>query len=189
MIYPQSETCFRWALVLSQRPLIPTFAGYGMTEAGPGTHMSPRSKQKPGSVGIVLPNTECKVSDYKVTQIHSANWTDLVARDFQRKLFHYPIDEVIARNIQGWLFHYDMHEITKKISSLISYYRDLRQCCTGCCTATRWCLKWDWSYFWGNVVPSPLVVQQCSEMSWRCPLHAIKYGCILLYHHLVWRWF
>ena len=37
--------------------------GYGMTEAGPGTHMSPGSKQKPGSVGVSVPNTECKVKD------------------------------------------------------------------------------------------------------------------------------
>ena len=52
---------------------IPTFAGYGMTESGPGTHMSPRSKQKPGSVGIILPNTECKVSNYKVSFEENSN--------------------------------------------------------------------------------------------------------------------
>ncbi|HRW45975.1 MAG TPA: 4-coumarate--CoA ligase family protein [Caldilinea sp.] len=40
--------------------------GYGMTEASPVTHfisIEPEGKRKPGSIGVVIPNTECKVVD------------------------------------------------------------------------------------------------------------------------------
>jgi acyl-CoA synthetase (AMP-forming)/AMP-acid ligase II len=39
--------------------------GYGMTEAAPATHMIPPdpSLDRPGSVGVPVPNTECKVLD------------------------------------------------------------------------------------------------------------------------------
>ena len=44
--------------------------GYGMTEASPATHCSPfdPSSIKPGSIGYVLPNTECKVVDLATGQ-------------------------------------------------------------------------------------------------------------------------
>jgi acyl-CoA synthetase (AMP-forming)/AMP-acid ligase II len=37
--------------------------GYGMTEASPSTHMTPREPEnmRAGSVGILMPNTECKI--------------------------------------------------------------------------------------------------------------------------------
>ena len=37
--------------------------GYGMTETSPATHITPKgmTKPKPGSVGVCLPNTECKL--------------------------------------------------------------------------------------------------------------------------------
>jgi acyl-CoA synthetase (AMP-forming)/AMP-acid ligase II len=37
--------------------------GYGLTETSPVTHLLPENVFKPGSVGIPVPNTECKVSD------------------------------------------------------------------------------------------------------------------------------
>jgi len=39
--------------------------GYGMTEASPATHMSidPPHPEKPGSVGVCVANTECKILD------------------------------------------------------------------------------------------------------------------------------
>jgi acyl-CoA synthetase (AMP-forming)/AMP-acid ligase II len=40
--------------------------GYGLTEASPVTHCTPddaREKNKPGSIGPLLPNTECRVLD------------------------------------------------------------------------------------------------------------------------------
>jgi acyl-CoA synthetase (AMP-forming)/AMP-acid ligase II len=45
---------------------------YGMTEASPATHWSPDdpARIKSGSVGLVMPNTECKV-------VEVANWTEV----------------------------------------------------------------------------------------------------------------
>lgn len=40
--------------------------GYGMTEASPVTHfrsLEPEGRPKPGSIGVVVPNTECKIVD------------------------------------------------------------------------------------------------------------------------------
>jgi acyl-CoA synthetase (AMP-forming)/AMP-acid ligase II len=39
--------------------------GYGMTEASPATHMSPRDPAgvRHGSVGLIVPNTECRIID------------------------------------------------------------------------------------------------------------------------------
>ena len=52
-----------------------------MTETGPGSHMCPRSRQKPGSVGVIVPNTECKVRSAELsrrTVNYSASVTGLV---------------------------------------------------------------------------------------------------------------
>ena len=35
--------------------------GYGMTESSPATHLSTRERNKPGSVGLCVPNMECKL--------------------------------------------------------------------------------------------------------------------------------
>ncbi|MBW3604240.1 MAG: 4-coumarate--CoA ligase family protein [Actinobacteria bacterium] len=37
--------------------------GYGMTETSPVTHVSPLERNKPGTVGVLLPNTEAKIVD------------------------------------------------------------------------------------------------------------------------------
>jgi acyl-CoA synthetase (AMP-forming)/AMP-acid ligase II len=37
--------------------------GYGMTELSPGSHFSPFGKGKPGSSGVTVPNTECRIID------------------------------------------------------------------------------------------------------------------------------
>ncbi|XP_068239420.1 uncharacterized protein [Palaemon carinicauda] len=37
--------------------------GYGMTEASPVTHMTPAKAYKPGSTGVVVPNTSAKIVD------------------------------------------------------------------------------------------------------------------------------
>jgi acyl-CoA synthetase (AMP-forming)/AMP-acid ligase II len=43
----------------------PVVQGYGMTEASPVTHLSPTrdAPMKPGSVGLIVPNTEVKIAD------------------------------------------------------------------------------------------------------------------------------
>ena len=37
--------------------------GYGMTETSPSTHANPISGGKPGSIGLPMPGTECKIVD------------------------------------------------------------------------------------------------------------------------------
>jgi acyl-CoA synthetase (AMP-forming)/AMP-acid ligase II len=37
--------------------------GYGLTETSPVTHSNPQDRNRPGSVGVLVPNTECKVVD------------------------------------------------------------------------------------------------------------------------------
>lgn len=39
------------------------FQGYGMTELSPVTHATLQGQGKPGSVGITVPNTECRIVD------------------------------------------------------------------------------------------------------------------------------
>jgi acyl-CoA synthetase (AMP-forming)/AMP-acid ligase II len=39
------------------------FQGYGLTETSPATHLSLPHAIKPGSVGVLVPNTECKIVD------------------------------------------------------------------------------------------------------------------------------
>jgi acyl-CoA synthetase (AMP-forming)/AMP-acid ligase II len=40
------------------------FQGYGLTETSPATHLSPPDhRNRPGSIGFPVPNTECKVVD------------------------------------------------------------------------------------------------------------------------------
>ena len=48
---------------LSKNLGCPVVQGYGMTEASPVTHLSPTTKApfKPGSIGLVVPNTEVKL--------------------------------------------------------------------------------------------------------------------------------
>ena len=50
---------------LSKKLECPVVQGYGMTEASPVTHLSPTTNApaKPGSIGLVVPNTEVRVVD------------------------------------------------------------------------------------------------------------------------------
>jgi acyl-CoA synthetase (AMP-forming)/AMP-acid ligase II len=41
----------------------PVIQGYGMTETSPVTHVNPLERHKPGSVGVLVPNTEGKLVD------------------------------------------------------------------------------------------------------------------------------
>jgi acyl-CoA synthetase (AMP-forming)/AMP-acid ligase II len=54
------------AQACSERLGCPIRFGYGLTEASPLSHSSlPSIPHKPGSVGYCLPNTECKIVDYR----------------------------------------------------------------------------------------------------------------------------
>jgi acyl-CoA synthetase (AMP-forming)/AMP-acid ligase II len=41
----------------------PVVQGYGMTETAPVTHVAPRGEHKPGTIGPVLSNMECRIVD------------------------------------------------------------------------------------------------------------------------------
>jgi acyl-CoA synthetase (AMP-forming)/AMP-acid ligase II len=45
----------------AQRVGCQVFQGYGLTEASPVTHTNPAERTKPGTVGQLLPNTECRI--------------------------------------------------------------------------------------------------------------------------------
>ncbi len=47
----------------SQRLGCAVMQGYGMTETSPVTHVSPIERNKPGTIGVLLPNTEAKIVD------------------------------------------------------------------------------------------------------------------------------
>jgi acyl-CoA synthetase (AMP-forming)/AMP-acid ligase II len=51
---------------LSRKLGCPVVQGYGMTEASPVTHLSPTKNApvKPGSIGLVVPNTEVRIVDF-----------------------------------------------------------------------------------------------------------------------------
>jgi acyl-CoA synthetase (AMP-forming)/AMP-acid ligase II len=53
------------ARALSKKLGCPVVQGYGMTEASPVTHLSPTRNApfKPGSIGLVVPNTEVRIVD------------------------------------------------------------------------------------------------------------------------------
>ncbi|HSJ47082.1 MAG TPA: 4-coumarate--CoA ligase family protein [Euzebyales bacterium] len=42
--------------------------GYGLTETSPVTHVSPLERNKPGTVGVLLPNTEARIVDLDTEQ-------------------------------------------------------------------------------------------------------------------------
>ena len=49
---------------LTPAHLLSVHAGYGMTELSPVTHASKFENIKLGSVGMLLPNLECKVGEF-----------------------------------------------------------------------------------------------------------------------------
>ena len=54
--------------------------GYGMTELSPGSHVNPRRQTRPETVGVVLPNTQFKVSineNVEIPEIISCSKTNL----------------------------------------------------------------------------------------------------------------
>ena len=42
--------------------------GYGMTELSPVSHMTPPGQYRPGSVGVTVPNSECRIVDPETGQ-------------------------------------------------------------------------------------------------------------------------
>jgi len=82
--------------------------GYGMTEASPATHMCPDRPEtiKHGSVGVVVPNSECKIVDPESGRILGPNQEgEICVRGPQIMLGYLNNAEATARAIdpEGWL--------------------------------------------------------------------------------------
>lgn len=82
--------------------------GYGMTEASPATHMTPREREKikPGSVGLLVPNTECKVVDIETgAELEANREGEICVRGPQvmKGYLNRPEETAAAVDAEGWL--------------------------------------------------------------------------------------
>ncbi|HZT59892.1 MAG TPA: 4-coumarate--CoA ligase family protein [Pyrinomonadaceae bacterium] len=80
--------------------------GYGMTEASPATHVSLQGMNKPGSVGVCVPNTECKVVSVETgEELGAGGRGEICVRGPQVMKGYLNRPEATARTIdsEGWL--------------------------------------------------------------------------------------
>ncbi|MCI0411932.1 AMP-binding protein [bacterium] len=81
--------------------------GYGMTEASPATHMSPYEKAriKTGSVGVCVPNTECKIVDDRGRELGVNQEGEILVRGPQvmKGYLNQPQVSASAIDGEGWL--------------------------------------------------------------------------------------
>lgn len=80
--------------------------GYGMTEASPVTHISPRSAPKSGSSGLATPNTDCRIVDPETgADLPVGEEGELWLRGPQVMLGYLNNEEATAETItkDGWL--------------------------------------------------------------------------------------
>lgn len=52
---------------------ITLFSGYGMTEASPVTHLTPKDKFVLGSTGVTIPNTKSKIINIETGEVLGPN--------------------------------------------------------------------------------------------------------------------
>jgi acyl-CoA synthetase (AMP-forming)/AMP-acid ligase II len=81
--------------------------GYGMTEASPATHMSPDEPEKivAGSVGVCVPNTECKIVDAQGNELGPNQEGEILIRGPQvmKGYLNKPKETRAAIDPEGWL--------------------------------------------------------------------------------------
>lgn len=85
--------------------------GYGLTEASPATHANPfTNREKPGSIGVPLPNTEAKIVDLKTGQeLPPGGIGELVVRGPQVMQGYWEGDGAgESALIDGWLYTGDV---------------------------------------------------------------------------------
>jgi acyl-CoA synthetase (AMP-forming)/AMP-acid ligase II len=90
--------------------------GYGMTEASPATHISPSKPEEIvlGSVGVCLPNTECKLLDTESgAELPQGKAGEICVRGPQMMKGYLKQPEVTARTIDqdGWLHTGDIGSV------------------------------------------------------------------------------
>jgi acyl-CoA synthetase (AMP-forming)/AMP-acid ligase II len=81
--------------------------GYGMTEASPATHMSldPSDSAKDGSVGVLVPNTECKIVNELGSELGPNEPGEICVRGPQvmKGYLNCPDATQLVLDHQGWL--------------------------------------------------------------------------------------
>ncbi|HVM07939.1 MAG TPA: 4-coumarate--CoA ligase family protein [Acidimicrobiales bacterium] len=81
------------------------FQGYGMTELSPVTHATPPGQGKPGSCGVTVPNTECRIVDPDGKDLDVEGVGELWIRGPQVMKGYLNNDEATRSTIddEGWL--------------------------------------------------------------------------------------
>jgi len=92
---------------LSRRLGCPVVQGYGMTEASPVTHLSPtrNAPVKPGSIGLVIPNTEVTIVDVATgAEVGKGREGELLIRGPQimKGYLNRPEDTEASIDADGW---------------------------------------------------------------------------------------
>lgn len=82
--------------------------GYGMTEASPATHMIPHDarRNRPGSVGLAVPNMECKVVDVETgEEMEAGSEGEICVRGPQvmKGYLNRPDATALTIDSEGWL--------------------------------------------------------------------------------------
>jgi long-chain acyl-CoA synthetase len=88
------------------------YEGYGLTEASPVTHSTPTlAKRKPGSIGLPIPSTECKIVDLETGQqeVPVGETGELCIRGPQVMKGYWNKPEETADTLRdGWLYTGDV---------------------------------------------------------------------------------
>lgn len=88
------------------------YEGYGLTEASPVTHSTPTlAKRKPGSIGLPIPSTECKIVDLETgeTEVPLGETGELCIRGPQVMKGYWNKPEETANTLRdGWLYTGDV---------------------------------------------------------------------------------
>lgn len=86
--------------------------GYGLSECSPVTHANPlKGTRKPGSIGIALPDTDCRIVDHETgTKVLAANEVgELIVRGPQRMAGYWKKPDETEKAIRGgWLYTGDL---------------------------------------------------------------------------------
>ncbi len=92
--------------------------GYGLTESSPVTHVNPfRGQRKVGSIGIPIPDTECRIVDLNdgVTDVPTGETGELLLKGPQimKGYWNMP-DETAATLVDGWLYTGDIAKMDEE---------------------------------------------------------------------------
>src|SRR5262249_19454014 len=84
--------------------------GYGLTEASPVTHVNPPGvNNRPGTIGVPLPDTEARLVDPDTGETVSGNTGELAVRGPQVMKGYYQNPEATAAVLRdGWLYTGDV---------------------------------------------------------------------------------